>query len=259
MKTNTASLKVALLGTSQLSFPGDKAGRFQKSASDLRAFLSNRDAELYVYDKTVIGPEDARSSLKAVESEKPDFLLVQCTSYSGGFLAQIYAKAGVPLGWWAIPEGNPGGVMEYNSFCSINMFQAIARNYCNEDNCIIKWFFGEVGDPLFKNRLEITVKALKAIKRLRTSKIALIGGIAPGFNDLYFDERKMLRRFPGMEYNRLHEFSDVANRARSYRDSDVADLAEEISCKAAGTLDEAKSYHLLNARFVKAYLEFIDE
>ena len=260
MKTNTpAKFKIALLGTSQLSFPGDKAGRFRKSALELKAFLSNLNADLYVYDKTVIYPEDARAALKVIEAEKPDFLLVQCTSYSAGLLAQVFAVSGLPIGWWAIPEGNPGGVMEFNSFCSINMFQAIARNYYNEDGPKIKWFFGEVNDSLFKNRIEITVKALKAIKRLRTSKIALIGGIAPGFNDLYFDERKMLRRFPGMEYNRLHEFSEVSERAKSYKDSEVASLAQEISCKAAGTNDKAKTYHLLNARFVRAYREFTDE
>lgn len=257
--TTTVNLKIALLGTSQLSFPGDKAGRFKKSASEFKKYLSNQNVELFIYEKTVITPDDARISLKIIEAEKPDFLLVQCTSYSSGFLAQIYAKAGLPLGWWAIPEGNPGGVMEFNSFCSINMFQAIARNYYNEDTPVIKWFFGEVDEPLFKNRMDITVKALKAIKRLKTSKIALVGGIAPGFNDLYFDERKVLRRFPGMEYNRLHEFSDVADRARSYKDSDIASLAEEISGKGSGTMNEAKSYHLLNARFIKAYREFIAE
>jgi L-fucose isomerase-like protein len=255
----TLRLKLALVGTSQLSFPGDKAGRFRKSALDLKEYLKGFNADLFIYNEMVITPDDAKASLVAVDAEKPDFLLVQCTSYSAGLLAQIYAKAGFPLGWWAIPEAKPGGVMEYNSFCSINMYQAITRNYYNEEKPVIKWFFGEVDDSLLKNRLGITVQALKAIKRLRNSKIALIGGIAPGFNDLYFDERKVLRRFPGMEYNRLPEFSEIADRVRIYKDSEVTDLAAEISGNAKDILEKAKPHHLLNAKFVKAYREFINE
>ena len=150
MSTTTENrLKVALIGTSQLSFPGDKPGRFKNSASALSGYLKNQNVDLYIYDKTVITKEDAIHSLKVIEAEKPDFLLIQCTTYSAGFLAHVYVESGYPMGWWAIPEANPGGVMEYNSFCSINMFQAIARNYYNEDNIKIKWFFGEVSDSLF--------------------------------------------------------------------------------------------------------------
>jgi L-fucose isomerase-like protein len=252
-------LKIALLGLSQLSFSGDKAGRFKKCALDLKEYLKTQNTDLYVYENTVITKEDAVESLKKLEAEKPDFLLVQCTSYSQGLLAQIYTRSGYPFGWWGIPEGSPGGVMEFNSFCSINMYQAIARNYYNEEQPLIKWFFGEVNDPLFKPRLDVTIKALRAIKRLKTSRIALVGGIAPGFNDLYFDERKVLRRFPGMEYNRLHEFSEIADRVRSYKDSDVIELAKEIDGKAKEILDKARPYSLLNAKFLKAYREFIAE
>jgi L-fucose isomerase-like protein len=254
-----AKLKIALLSLSQLSFPGDKAGRFKKCASDLTAYLKTQNTDVYIYDKEVVTTHDACASLKALEAEKPDFLLVQCTSYSQGLLAQIYTAAGYPLGWWGIPEGSSGGVMEFNSFCSINMYQAIARNYYNEERPVIKWFFGEVEDPLFKPRLEISIKALRAIKRLRSSKIALVGGIAPGFNDLYFDERKLLRRFPGMEYNRLPEFSEIADRVRSYKDADVSELARELDGKAKGATDQAKSYSLLSAKFLKAYREFAAE
>ena len=77
------------------------------------------------------------------------------------------------------------------------MYQAINRGYYNEEKYPAKWYFGEVDDPLFSERMTVTVRALRAVKRLCTSRIALIGGIAPGFNDLYFDERKLLRLFPG--------------------------------------------------------------
>jgi L-fucose isomerase-like protein len=253
------TIKIALLGLSQLSFSGDKVGRFNKCAKDLKNYLRDLNTELYIYAKTVITPEDAYESLKALEYEKPDFLLVQCTSFSQGLLAQIYAKSGYPLGWWGISEKTMDEAIRFNSFCSINMYQAIVRTYFNEEQIPIKWYFGEVDDIFFKPRLEITIHSLRAIKRLNTAKVALIGGIAPGFNDLFFDERKLIRCFPGLQYNRLHEFSEIADRAKNYKESEINDIAEAIDSKAKKTVDSAKPYRLLNARFIKAYREFVKE
>ena len=253
------SFKVALVGLSQLSFYGDKEGRFAQCAKDLRTFLSGLDADLYVYPEQVIVPDDAERALMAIGEEKPDFLLVQCTSFSAGLLAQMMVRSGYPVGWWGIPENGVDGAVLYNSFCSINMYQAIGRNYYNEEKIPTKWFFGEVSDPLFAPRLAVTVRALRAIKRLRTSRIGLIGGIAPGFNDLYFDERKLLRLFPGMQYDRQIEFDDIASRAESYAEAEIARDAEAYEKAAKGVHPASVKHKLLNARLLRAYRELIAE
>ncbi|MBR5383261.1 MAG: hypothetical protein IK133_05505 [Clostridia bacterium] len=253
-------IKIALISTSQLSFPGKKEERFGKTVTDFEAFIKDYDAELYVYPETVITEKDAIRSLTAVDAEKPDFLLVQCTSFSAGFLAQVYGQAGYPLGFWAIPEGQEGGVMQLNSFCSINMYCGIVRGYYPDQRIPVKWFFGEVSDDLFAPRMAITLKAIKTIKAMCSAKVALIGGIAPGFNDLYFDERKLLGRFPGMSLNRLHEFSEIADRARSYKESELVKVAEEYEQKAKRGVQACSVSHKLdNARFLKAYHDFLDE
>lgn len=249
--------KVALVGLSQLSFPGDKANRYAKCAEDLRAFLKDMNAELYVYPEQIITPDDGRKALGALDAEHPDFLLVQCTSFSAGLLAQMMIRSGYPVGWWAISENAVDGAVPFNSFCSINMYQAIGRNYYNEEEIPAKWFFGEVGSDLFAPRMAVTIRALRAIKRLRASRIGLIGGIAPGFNDLYFDERKLLRLFPGMEYDRIPEFDDVADIAESFTDAQVAPLAEEIEKAATGVHPASVKHKMRNARFLMAYRKFI--
>ena len=63
--------KVMLIGTSQLSFPGDKAGRFHKAAEELKVFLADLGASLVVYPENVITAEDAKRSLTMVHAEKP--------------------------------------------------------------------------------------------------------------------------------------------------------------------------------------------
>ena len=254
----TMDFKVALVGCSQLSFFGDKESRYSKTVNDLREFLKPLKADLYVYPEQIIVADDAKKALKVIEGEKPDFLLVQCTSFSAGFLAQIFVNAGYPLGWWAIPEDAEGEYCLFNSFCSINMYQAINRCYYNEEQYPAKWYFGEVNDPLFADRMKVTIRALRAIKRARTSRIALIGGIAPGFVDLYFDERKLLRLFPGMEYDRLPEFDDIAALAESYPESDIIAEAEAYEAAAARGINPINAKHkLLNIRLLRAYREFV--
>jgi len=252
------SFKVALVGTSQLSFYGNKEERFNRCVCELQKLLETLKADLYVYPETVITAEDGKKALKIIAPEKPDFLLVQCTSFSAGYLAEVFIQSGYPVGWWAIPENVEGQVCEFNSFCSINMYQAINVAYYNEEHYPAKWFFGEVGDPLFKDRLTVTVRALRAIKRVCHSKVGLIGGIAPGFNDLYFDERKLLRLFPGLEYDRLPEFDDIASLAESYPESEIAEMAEAFEKAATCVHPSSKKHKMLNARLLRAYREFIE-
>ncbi len=252
--------KVALVSTSQKSFPGDKEGRFRASAGALGKFLQPLQASLYVYPETVITGDDARKALAVIEGEAPDFLLVQNTSFTAGYVAQVFGACKYPTGFWAIPEGVEGGVMQFNSLCSINMHGAIVRAYYPDRRIPLKWFYGEVSDELFARRMEITIGALRAIKAVCRANVALIGGIAPGFNDLYFDERKLLSRFPGLRFDRLPEFSDIADRARSYQEKDLTELARAYECKAArGVCDCSAGHALDNARFLKAYRDFIAE
>ena len=127
-------LKIGLVGTSQLSFPGDKEAAFRHSCEGMERLADQMGFELCVYHPTVITEEDARKSVAFFEQEKIDFLMMQHTSYSSGFLSLVYAKMkGVRLGYWAIPEGVEEGIVPFNSMCSINMHQAIVYHYLKED------------------------------------------------------------------------------------------------------------------------------
>ena len=51
----------------------------------------------------------------------------------------------------------------------------------------VKWLYGDIDDPLFTKRLNVTLGALKAKKHLGHAKVARIGGTAEGFINLSFD------------------------------------------------------------------------
>ena len=73
-------LKIGLVGTSQLSFPGDKAAAFAACAQGMQALSGRLDFDLTVYPQTVIVREDAVEAVRAMEADRVDFLLVQHTS-----------------------------------------------------------------------------------------------------------------------------------------------------------------------------------
>ena len=259
MKKEMAKLNVALVGSSQLSFPGDKEAQYARSAREMAAFAEKLGFALWVYEKQVITEQDAEEAAAAVKAHNADFLLLQCTSFSAGYLAPVFARIpGVRLGLWAIDETSDEGVVPFNSFCSINMYAGIIGHYV-DDKLPFKWFYGNAGNPLLDRRLEVTIRALTAIKNLNTSKVALVGGIAPGFNDLYFDERTLARRFPGLKYNRLHEVSEITNRAKRFSSSDIAAELKRLKAHAEGAHPAALEMLETDARVYLALRELIDK
>lgn len=253
-------LKVGLVGCNQDSFPGDKAAQFARSADELTQLSEKYGYDLFVYPEGVITEADAEKAIAACEENHVDLLMLQCTSYSAGAIVPVAAKAKVmALGLWAIPEGVKEGVVPFNSFCGINMYQGILKHYIADPKLTAKWFFGNKGDAQFDRRFEITVRTLSAIKKMQHSKIALIGGIAPGFNDLLFDETKLLSLFPGMKINRLHEFDEISRIAVSFDDELVKKTAQEMRNCATCVSERAELVMETNARFYLAYKQFIEE
>jgi L-fucose isomerase-like protein len=143
-----------------------------------------------------------------------------------------------------------------NSFCGLNMFSSILINYVKDIKH--KWFYGETDDDTFIKRFEVTVKALKAIKNLRASKIALVGGIAPGFNDLYFDERLGQKRF-GIKIERGHEFSEISLRAEAYSTTETERFIQD-NASDKFFLGEASGKNIeTHYRYFNAYKDFADD
>ncbi len=253
-------IKVGLLGTSQLSFWGDKDGQFKRSVQEITKLSQSLGFDLYVYNETIIVESDAQKAVREMEDKGIDFLLVQCTSFSAGFLAPVLAKIkNAYLGLWAIPESTKEGAVPFNSFCSINMYSSIIGHYLKDYNIPFKWFYGNADHELFKRRFEITIAALTAIRKIQNSKVALIGGIAPGFNDLYFDERTLIKRFEGISINRLHEYSEIKDRALAYKSSELTSIIDDMVGEATGVFPESKPLLETNARVYKAYKDFISE
>jgi len=247
-------LKIGLAGVDQVCFTGDKGAVYNRAKTGLKKLAERTGFELYCVEDTIITRSQAEKVAGEMKAEGVDFVLVQNSSFAAGETILPFAGLKLPMGLWAVPEPASKGLLPLNSFCGLNMYASITVNYLKEHDIKYKWFFGHPEDEQFVKRLSITVKALTAAKRLRNSRIAHVGGIAPGFNDLYYDERLIEKRF-GIDIQRLHEYAELRDMAVSYADEEIAEYIEKSS-RGYRASCASKDEMNMSARFLKAYDDF---
>ena len=251
--------RIYMLSTVQTSFWGSQKRQYETYfIPEMEKLAPKMGFELTSQREIVTTPAEAAAAKQRILEGEYDLLLIQVSTFADGNLITPLAETGVHLGLWGVPEITSNGAIPNNSFCGINMYGSIIHQYIGRD-IPYKWFFGDVTDPLFRDRLEITVKALGALRAMRGAKVALIGGIAPGFNDLYYDERQTKSKL-GITVDRLLEFSDIRDRAVAYPVEEVLPIVEAIRSESAGVAPDMTDLGLENtARVYKAFEDITKE
>jgi L-fucose isomerase-like protein len=219
-------LRIGLVGLIQLNYRGNKQEVYSKSVEGLRRLSQELDFEFYWRKDFVVTKNDAVQALKEMEDQKIDFLLIQSTSFSSGYLIQILAQTKAYLGLWAVPEITNSGPLPLNSFCNMNLNMSIIDRFLPYLGKDAKWFYGFVEDDLFKRRFQVTIRALRAIVNVKGSNYALVGGRAPGFDNLFFDPRLLMSKF-GVSVDEI-EFGDLKKLFFEQSESKVREIEREI-------------------------------
>ena len=209
-------IKVALIATFRPIFQGDMKGVLKTSIEKLSSLSKELDFDFIPFESGMEKIEDAQKVKKQLDKLRVDFILLQNSSFADGsmlipFLDPLDNKnnENTFLGIWAVPETSDYGPLPLNSICATNLYLSIPNRYIKDYNRPIKWFYGNAWDTDFVSRFKLTVKALKAIKKLRESKILMIGDIAPGFYNLKSDTEKIKKIFNLEIYKiELDEFYD---------------------------------------------------
>jgi len=183
--------KVGLVGMMARPFKGDKESYFAGDAQAMQDLSKHLQFDLRIIPDGIYTMEDAHHAAQSLTDWGADYILVQSSSFAGGDFIRPFAKTGVRLGLWAVPEGPPSseGGLPLNSFTGLNMYNSILKRYLCDYPHPVKWFFGRPEDALFADRFRVTVAALRAVINLRGARIGLIGGVAPGFDNLIVDPR----------------------------------------------------------------------
>jgi len=209
-------LKVALIATFRPIFQGDMKGVLKSSIKKLTSLSKELDFDFIPFETGMETIEDAQKIKKQLDELNVDFILLQNSSFADGSMLTPFLDSfnnnnneNTFLGIWAVPETNDSGPLPLNSICATNLYMSIPGRYKKDYDKPIKWYYGNAADQDFLSRFRLTVKALKAVKKLSESKILTIGDIAPGFYNLISDSQKIKKLF-NVEINNieLDEFYD---------------------------------------------------
>lgn len=198
----------------------------KRSIETLEKLGKEKDFNFYPVREGVFNRDGAVKAKKELEDKKVDFVLIQNSSFAPGEIILPLAAMNARLGLWAVSEPTEEGPLPLNSFCGMNLYGSIIGYYLKDYNIKFKWFFGYPKDKLFLDRFTLTLKVLSGLKSLSQSRLALIGGIASGFYDLYFDERSLRSKFGIAVFN--HGLDEVLQKVKEYKESRVAQILGEI-------------------------------
>jgi L-fucose isomerase-like protein len=250
-------LRIGLVGTYQESFDDVTAKQiYYRSVDELGQLEEKLGFDLVPVSELLVTADDAKRARAELEANAVDFLLCQVSSFAAGDIILPLAKMNAKLGLWAVPESTDSGPLPLNSFCGVNMYASIISHYLKDYGINYKWFFGNIEDELFRARFEPTVQALRAVKNLKEARIALVGGVAPGFRDLNYDPR-ILERIYGVEIHSL-ELAEVLDKVGKFDESQVRATADRFA--SLGTRADAldRDYEH-SARLYLAFQELAEE
>jgi len=224
-------LNVGLVGVYLEKFPGDAKGEFKKTLRQMEKLAKELDFNLYPVPTPLETSEEVAKACQELATHNLDFILVQTSSLAAGELIYPFARLKGHIGLWALPESQKEGLLPLNSLCGINLYASNIGHYLKGYEKPVKWFYGYTDNELFRKRFEITLKSLRTIKGLKTVRIGLVGGVAQGFDDFWFDERQLREKF-GVEIFQLHEISEIVQKAKSLSQKEIKETVECIHSEA---------------------------
>jgi hypothetical protein len=227
--------RIGLAAVMSTPFRGDKQDNYHSHCATLGKMAAKLDFELNVFQQGIYSLEQAGAAANEFRAWKADFIILQAASFASGDFIYPFAQSPIRMGLWAVPEGpaTAGGGLPLNSFTTVNLYNSIIRTRMTGYPWPVKWFFGEPGQPLFDSRLEVTVCALRALLNLDGSRIGLVGGVAPSFDNLIVDDDKLKERLGiTVEHFEFDQFLEVIRGVSEERAGE----------RAAGIRSSARSF-----------------
>jgi L-fucose isomerase-like protein len=251
-------LKIGVMGILNKTFPGDLVGVYNQFIHDADSLGKELDFDIISTGKGLDNIEEVDHALTLFGEKNIDFLLVQLCSFASGKIMEAIGNSGFVLGIWGLPEPESKGLVQLNSLCGLNMFCSIIKTYLKDEPVKYKWFYGKKEDREFIARFSATIKSLKVIKKLKNMKIAQVGGIAPGFLNVFSDKRKLQSRF-GIEINEF-DFSEIQNLIENeINDESIKVIAKEMQDEVDIVTEDVKDKLESNAIVYKSLLKFAAE
>ena len=234
-------LRIGLAGAVHPNMPGDDRGLYARVVERMTALAPELDYDLSVFREPLRSEADGERARDFMDGERVDLTLLFNASLPFGRVILPLARVKSRLGLWSVPEPTRSGVLQLNSFCGTNMLGSIVGNYLRHHRIPFKWFYGDPDAVLFRERFGVTLRALRAVKRLATARVAQVGGLAAGFENMYFDERTLDAKL-GTYLQTRHTVEEIVERARRCPGPEVE--AELAALRGEGRVEAVQGEHL---------------
>ena len=187
-------IRLGLVCLARLTFEADLAAQWYAQAQALLRTLPG--VELQAVDKLVVEVGDAHEAIADLQAKNVDALVVLSGTFALGGLAMRLAQGlDVPLLLWAWPEPpEQTGKLRLNSLVGlmVNASNLYKLGYRPTP------LYAALDDPSCTTTIARFARVAGIVRDLRQARLGLIGGHAPGFDNLAVD-KLALRRALGVE------------------------------------------------------------
>ncbi len=186
--------RVGLVCLARLTFEADLAAQWYKQAQQMIGAMDG--IQLCAVEKLVIEREDAEAAIAELRAANVDALILLSGTFALGGLAMQFAQAfDVPLLLWAWPEPR-----EQTGKLRLNSLVGVTVNASNLYKLGYRpaTLYAAMDDPRTSETITRFAQIAGILRDLRRVRIALIGGHAPGFDNLGVN-KLWLRRALGVE------------------------------------------------------------
>jgi L-fucose isomerase-like protein len=232
--------KIGIAGVMCTPFRGDKEGNYSSDYGIMEKFAEELSFELFVVEQGIYDLSQAEKAAGMLAEWNPDYVLLQTSSFASGDFLYPFTRLNKRMGLWFVPEGWPTseGGLPLNSFTAANMYNSIIHHRLKDFPYPVKWFGGHAYSNEFIERLIPTVNALRALVNLPGTRVGLIGGVAPSFDNLIGNPEIFREKF-GVE---IVEFEIEEVLARADRvDEDLVKATGNQIRESAAFFDERQT------------------
>ncbi len=186
------------------------------------AALQQEGWPVYGDSSLLMEAQAARQQAIRLQEQAPDVLVLLCATFSDASMAvELASHISAPVCLWALREpGSPGDRLWLNSLCGVHL----AAHALRKTGRVVRYLYGDPGEADLFEPLQALARAAATRRRLRTSRLALVGEAPTGFYGCQFDELE-LRSVIGTSVSRF----DLKGVFQAAREAPVSAVAAAIA------------------------------
>ncbi|MBF0280829.1 MAG: L-fucose/L-arabinose isomerase family protein [SAR324 cluster bacterium] len=179
--------------------------------------------ELVGSPKLLMDDATVQNALQTLEKEPCDLLLIlQVTFTDASMIAGIAQSIQAPLVLWSFPEPRNGGRLRLNSLCGINL----AGHSLGKNEQAFHYVHQAAEQAEATEKISSLAKASQVVRRLRETKLAVIGKHPDGFDTCSYDP-KTANEFLGVQVDSI-PLPDFIEQAKDIPDQETDQVYQRV-------------------------------